>query len=295
MQEQRYVGKLLTLAAATLVLAAAAGLSSRGRSPAQSANMLSTAPLLATVSSAYRLAFTTPARTIVAGGCSQAITVQLQNSSAQAVTLATTLDADIIDTSGYQGLYGSYSDAGCRNALPVDPTLTNGGQAQMLPIPAGQSSASLYISGTVAHVLSLTATSSAVVKEAGPQSFTVNPGPAFSLSIAGPGGDIAPVGSCTPLTVRALDTFGNLTTVPKTSMSGAPNTAYVSIDGIPSRPSQLYSDSLCTKNLPINYGNQPYYNFPVGASTFTVYFKSPVSENQTLIPLFGGGANFEVP
>jgi hypothetical protein len=144
---------------------------------------------------ASRLAFITPARTVVAGTCSGAagvVTVQSQDSfgnasnvgSATVVTLSSTPSGAIF-----------YSAPSCATGVPS------------VTIAAGTNSANLYFSATRAGALTLTGAASGFVNASQVQ--TISPGPPSKLAFTTASQNVV-AGACSPtVTVEVQDSFSN--------------------------------------------------------------------------------------
>ncbi|MBL8953864.1 MAG: right-handed parallel beta-helix repeat-containing protein, partial [Myxococcaceae bacterium] len=172
-----------TSAATVGVTAAAGGLTAANQS------------VTVTAGAASVIAFTTPARSAVAGACSQVLTVELRDGfgNPAPVGAATALNLTAMPAAGF----AFHGNAGCSMA---------GGTAT---VPAGQSTASFYFRGT--SVGSITVTVSGAGLTSANQGQTVTAGPAASFQwdpVASPRAFNTPFG----VTVRARDAFGNVAT-----------------------------------------------------------------------------------
>ncbi|MGC4119799.1 MAG: DUF2341 domain-containing protein [Myxococcales bacterium] len=156
------------------------------------------------------LRFSTPPRTVGAGACSPAVTVEAVDDFGVA-TLASAARELVLASSQPAG-FSIWADAAC--TVPATPS-----------IPAGQSTATIYFEQTRAGTLSLTASSSGLVP--GRQDQTVLPGPGARLVFT-----TAPlvmnVGLCSPaLEVEVRDGFDNPAPVPADALvavSASPST-----------------------------------------------------------------------
>ncbi|MBL8953176.1 MAG: hypothetical protein JNK82_20530, partial [Myxococcaceae bacterium] len=146
----------------------------------------------------HHLTFTTPPRSITAGGCSPLVTVQLQDDGGigtnpvmpVAVTLEGAPDAG----------FGVFTNASCTTPL--------GGPLMVMGTP----SASFYFSATQTPSVTVSATTgSAGIGAAAPQVHPVGPAGPARLVFSTPPQSIA-AGTCSaPARVDVLDTHGNLT------------------------------------------------------------------------------------
>lgn len=152
------------------------------------------------------LRFQTPARTTVAGQCSQAVTLEVVDATGAPVTLPSGLALELTATPP-AGL-SLFSDAACSAALP-SPTLA-----------AGSGTATVFLRGTRAGPVRLNASAAGLVGTA--QVETVTPGPPTSLVFVTPSPTVT-AGACSnPVTLAVRDAFGN------DAPGGAPRTVALS-------------------------------------------------------------------
>ncbi len=171
-----------TAAGGVSVTAAAAGLSS-----AQQAQTVRPGAPTA-------LAFTTPPRALVAGGCSAVLTVEARDAygNVAPVSADTALALSASPAAGA----AFFLDAACA---------TGSGTATLA---SGSATASFYFSGTTAGGVALTASGSV---GSASQAATVSPGPAVALRF-GALGTLQPQGVPVAVTLTAEDAFGNVAT-----------------------------------------------------------------------------------
>ncbi len=145
-----------------------------------------------------QLAFTTPARTVVAGVCSALLTVQTRDgaSNPSNVSAATSVALAAAPAAGV--------------TFFTNATCTTAGTA--ISIPAGSNTASFYVRATAAGAKTLTASSAGLT--AATQGLTVNAAAPDRLAVTTPARtELA--GACSALvTVETRDPFGNPSNVP---------------------------------------------------------------------------------
>ncbi len=143
-----------------------------------------------------RLSFTSPARTVAAGNCSQVVTVQSQDAQGNAanVSAATTISLAGSLGAGFQ----FFANSGC-----------TGTAVSSVAMSTGTSSVSFYFKATKAGNADITATAPSFTGSS--QTQTINPGPPAAIIFTGPSSALA--GDCsTPVTVTLQDAQGNPTT-----------------------------------------------------------------------------------
>ncbi len=143
--------------------------------------------------SATQLVFTTPARTVAAGACSQVLTVEARDAFGNTATVAapTNVTLAAMPAAGFT----FHSNATCTMAA---------GTPQ---IPAGGSTASFYVRGTAVASVSVTATAAGLTPAS--QSVTVTAGTPSVIVFTTPARSAAAGACSSPLTVQLRDAFGN--------------------------------------------------------------------------------------
>jgi len=146
---------------------------------------------------ASRLAFITPARTVVAGVCSgptKPVTVQAQDSFGNASNVGS---ATVVTLSSAPAGASFFSDSGCTTPLSLN----------QVTIAAGTNSASFYFSATRAGTLTLTGAATGFVNAN--QAQTVSPGSPAKLAFTTASQSVV-AGACSPtVTVEVQDSFSN--------------------------------------------------------------------------------------
>ncbi|MHB8877757.1 MAG: beta strand repeat-containing protein, partial [Myxococcaceae bacterium] len=142
--------------------------------------------------SAFRLAFVTPPRTVTAGACSGAVTVQALDAYGNRAGVA---GSTPLGVTGGSAAAGFFTDASC--ATP----------ATGLALATGQSEVSLYFSDTLAGTLALQVSASGLLSTS--QSHTVNPAAPARLAFVTPGQTVNADDCSAVARVRMEDTHGN--------------------------------------------------------------------------------------
>jgi hypothetical protein len=174
--------------------------------------------------SASRLVFITPPRDTIAGGCSDIVTVQAQDSYGNAVTGAGAVQVSLSTSPAGALLF--FADEACGVAIP-------GGAAA---IAAGRSTVGFHVQGTAAGAVRVTASSTTLTSA--DQVEQVTAGPPARLAITSAPQSVT-AGSCSGLASLALrDAWGNAAT------AGAPVPA--SLAATPGGGFTFFRDSLCT-------------------------------------------------
>jgi hypothetical protein len=194
-----------------------------------------------------KLAFTTPARTSVAGTCSQAVTVTVEDASGNPspVPMATA-----IALSPAPAGLSFFSDATCMTS------------ATGLNLAAGTSSGTVYVRATVAAAYVVTASSPGLTNVK--QTETVTAAAADHLVFVTPARTVS-AGACSAaVTVARQDPFGNAAT-------GAGIT--VTLSASPAAAVAFYSDSACTMAVT---------QVAIATSQATFYFKGTTAQMVTV-------------
>jgi hypothetical protein len=141
--------------------------------------------------------------------------------------------------------------------------------ATAITIPAGQSRAQVWVSGTVAGPARLSATAPGLGTVQ--QSETVQPGAVNALAFTTPAQTAVPLNGCSePVTVQLRDAFANPTS------AGTPLFLALTSDANPGTTFKFYPDAACL--------NPAITQTPValGATTSTFYFKSTATSAGTV-------------
>ncbi len=208
------------------------------------------------IGAAAKLAFTNPPRTVTAGSCSAALTVQQQDAPGNGVpfTAATPIAVSTSSTTAVL-----YSDPACTTAVT------------QITVAAGQSSGSLYFEDTKAGPWGVTATVAGLTPAS--QTVTVAAAPAVSLAILTPPQTML-AGTCSnAVTLEAYDSLGNPVLAPDGGTpvalsSTAPTTQFFLASDCTSPASSVTIDG--------------------GASQGTFYFQDPKAGTPTLTATMSG-------
>ncbi len=175
---------------------------------------------ITTAGSATRLAFTSVAQSVVAGGCSALAVVQSQDSFGNAVNLGVATPV-ALSNSAVTGAF--FSNASCTTPVSV------------LSIAAGGNTVTFYFRDTRAGTPTLTAAAAGLSNAAQVQ--TINPGAPTALGFITPARTMG-AGVCSPsIGVRVQDSFGNtaqVTTAAAVALTSS------------STAGTFYSDAACT-------------------------------------------------
>ncbi len=162
--------------------ASAAGLTSA----AQDLSVLAAAP--------HHLDFETPARSVVAGACSAAITARLLDAFGNVATSP----GLALDLSATPAAAGFHLDATC------------GGAVGTLAVPAGASGATFHVKGTIAGDVALEVSGVGLGLGTATQTATILPANRDHLVLAAGGGQAVAAGACSSeVRLEGRDVFGN--------------------------------------------------------------------------------------
>ncbi|MBI3184175.1 MAG: putative metal-binding motif-containing protein [Myxococcales bacterium] len=208
---------------------------------------------------AAKLAFATPSRTAVAGGCSAVLTVRSEDTygNLAPVSAAQSPSLTAVPSAGF----GFFSDSTCSTSVTS------------VTIAVGASSASFYFRGTAAGSIAVTATSSTLGTAAQPEQ--VDPAAASQLVFASPAQTVD-AGACSLLALlEARDSYGNPSPV------GSVTAATLSSNG--SAGFGFFSDAGCSSAATAA-------TIAAGQSSAGFYFRGTVAEAVTVTATSSLGA-----
>jgi len=208
-----------------------------------------------------RLAFRSPARTVVAGACSQVVQVQSQDMQGNAapVNAATPISLSATPDTGFK----FYSDAGCASEV----TSVN--------LTPGAADASFYFKSTRAGNVSVTVTAPSFTGSS--QTETINPGPPASIVFGVP--QTVQAGTCSnAISVELRDALGNTLTV---GMNTQINLAALGV------PVTLSNNAGCT-------GTMSSVTIAQGSSSASFFVRGTQSGNVTITGSLAGVPNATV-
>ncbi|HEY8207567.1 MAG TPA: hypothetical protein VIG99_08805 [Myxococcaceae bacterium] len=215
------------------------------------------------------LAFTTAPRTVTAGGCSAAVTVQARDAFANPTNLGA--DTTVTLTAAPSAGFAFHSNAACTTATGTTTIL------------GGSSTATFYFRGTAAGGVSATAAATGFSNAS--QSETINPGPPASLEISTAAQTILARACSSVVTLTFRDAFGNAAPVSVAT--------FVPLSSTPAGGPSFFSDSSCANAI----GSAP---FAASTSASSFYFRgrtggtftvtaspgalAPVSQSEVILP-----------
>lgn len=198
---------------------------------------------------ATKLLITSPARTVTAGQCSAAVTLQAADTANNPAGVNQTVTVAL--SGGSQVTF--YSDANCANT------------AASVTLTSSSSSVDVFFKATLAQTFTFSANPTSTLSSATQPNQTVNPAAASRLKFA----DAAPTvvaGDCSPLrTVNVTDAFGNA------QVSGSAKTLNLTSSG----GGAFFSDAACTTAVPT-------LSLSSGAGATTLYYRHTLAGTPTI-------------
>lgn len=197
---------------------------------------------------ATRLVFAIAPLSVGAGSCSGTITVQARDAfdNQSSVQVSTGINFSAAPSQGFT----FYAEATCATGVT------------RVTMPGGGSSVSVYVSGTTAGLVTLTAAATGFSNDS--LNVTVNPGPPATLAFATGPQTVNNGVISGPVTVQVKDAFGNLANV----------SANTYIDVSISTANGSYYNSICTSVAGGCTSNSYRKLLSVGQNLFTFYFQA---------------------